>query len=220
MTDITSSENIILRVGEKQFHTSKYTLSRSNYFNTLWTVHPSTQTEFFVDADPDLFADILRYLRTSVYPLYHDATHGFDVPRYYALQSQAKLLQLDELSAWIANKEYLNAVWTSSRFVSATLYGEKQLEQMQNNLWSNEEKTRSFSFKQSDSKAWKCPTGVYLHDGNRNACVGTRCARVSGENIVAMRTYKIDAIVEKLEVREDVLVSRRPEVLPPYQGDL
>ncbi|OAQ72259.1 BTB/POZ domain-containing protein [Pochonia chlamydosporia 170] len=219
MTDITAShETILLRVGEKQFHTSKHTLSPSGYFNALFTIHPSPQTDFFLDADPDIFTDVLRYLRTHIYPLYHTPDNGFDVPRYHALLAQARLLQLDELAAWVSNKEYLNAVWTKTRFVSATLYGDRQLEQLQNNLWSNEERTRSFSFKQADSRAWKCPAGVYLHDGDKAACVKARCPGFGGEHVVSMRTFKIDAIVEKVEIREDVLVEMRPDVLPPYHG--
>ena len=178
------------------------------------------QKEYFIDVDPELFEHILRFLRTGTYPLFYNRDTGFDIARYMALLSQAKLLQIDTLSSWIEKKTYLKAVWIKTRFVSTTVYGEEQLSVLQEKSWSNREKPRSFSLHQSDSRVWSCPKDNFTHHGSRDACVRANCighTRAQAGDVVLMSKYKVESVVESLEYRSEVLQARQvPEVPPPY----
>lgn len=211
-------DRVVLRVGEKQFFTSRATLSTSGYFNVLWTLMPADQPEYFVDADPELFEHTLRYLRTQIFPLFYARDDGFDVVKYWALHNQAKLLQIDALASWIANEMYLNAVSVKTRLISTTAYGEEQLRTLQQKDWTSGDRVKSLSVKQTDARsAWKCPDGVIAHDGDSKACSRANCTFSRGNNYKAMRVFKVEALVETIEVNKEVLVAATTlEVPPPY----
>ncbi|KAL2043480.1 hypothetical protein N7G274_003787 [Stereocaulon virgatum] len=89
-----SNARINLQVGERCFTTLASTLSEgSSFFASLlsgrWEDSQSADGSFFIDADPDLFAHILRYLRRGVLPVVYEKGHGFDHAFYKALQEEA-----------------------------------------------------------------------------------------------------------------------------------
>ncbi|RAL06902.1 uncharacterized protein BO97DRAFT_447229 [Aspergillus homomorphus CBS 101889] len=65
---------------------------------------------YFIDADPDLFEHLLRYLRRGIFPIFYDRQKGHDYPKYFALLEEAKYFGIGELVTWLENGTYLRAV--------------------------------------------------------------------------------------------------------------
>ena len=68
---------VILQVGERRFNTTRSTLAAgSTYFKSLFSGNfadaRSEDGSYFIDADPDAFPTILRYLRHNVLPTFFD----------------------------------------------------------------------------------------------------------------------------------------------------
>jgi len=84
----SSDASIVLEVGERQFKTRVSTLTEeSSFFASMFSGRwPGTLSleggSIFVDADPDLFQHILRYLRRGVFPIFWNRNGGFDYCLY------------------------------------------------------------------------------------------------------------------------------------------
>ena len=94
---------------------SEYVLyDGSSFFASLlsdrWQDSRSDDGLYSIDADPDLFAHILCYLRRGVLPLVYQKTQGFDSAFYQTLQEEALYLGVEPLHKWIKEKGYLQAV--------------------------------------------------------------------------------------------------------------
>ncbi|KAJ3159728.1 hypothetical protein HDU86_001378 [Geranomyces michiganensis] len=102
-----------LDVGGREFLVGTSTLTiKSPYFAALLSGDFGNQLvndHIFIDADPDIFVHILRYLRVHEYPLFY--SHGeFDHSQYAQVRAAAEFFALDKLESWIANKNYMNTV--------------------------------------------------------------------------------------------------------------
>lgn len=110
----TSVEKIVLEVGERRFVTTRSTLTLgSTYFSTFLSepwANPGKNHS--IDADPDLFSHILRYLRRGLLPIFYDAMKGHDHALYLALLEEARYFQIPRLETWLSSKSYLDAVTT------------------------------------------------------------------------------------------------------------
>ncbi|KAJ0419346.1 BTB/POZ protein [Aspergillus carlsbadensis] len=97
------SDIIELQVGQQRFTALRSTLTeQSTNFKSLlsgrWNSARSDGS-YFVDADPDLFAHILNYLRRpDVYPIFYDDVKGHDYLKYHALLSEARYFGIDALA--------------------------------------------------------------------------------------------------------------------------
>ncbi|KAI9799638.1 MAG: hypothetical protein M1833_003953 [Piccolia ochrophora] len=110
-----SNTRVELQVGERRFTTLATTLSAgSTFFASLlserWEDSRSADGSFFIDADPDLFAHILRYLRRGVLPVVFDKIRGFDHAFYQELEAEAVYFGIEPLHEWIKDEGYLLAV--------------------------------------------------------------------------------------------------------------
>ncbi|KAK8217963.1 hypothetical protein IWZ01DRAFT_537631 [Phyllosticta capitalensis] len=106
---------ITLQVCTRRFVTTRDTLrSGSSYFDALlssrWAHNAQSDGSFFVDADPDLFAHILRFLRRGVYPVFFDVEKGHDYALYTALHEEARFFGIDNLFKWLEGKRYMKVV--------------------------------------------------------------------------------------------------------------
>ncbi|KAI1261494.1 hypothetical protein F5Y18DRAFT_199394 [Xylariaceae sp. FL1019] len=113
--DMDKTNKVKLQVGERQFLTTKDTLTgESAYFSALLSGRwngPDHDGSYFIDSDPELFVEVLRYLRSGNFPLYFDAkTSTFDYAKYAALLGEAQYFQIAKLEDWIQNKRFLKAV--------------------------------------------------------------------------------------------------------------
>ena len=100
---------------------------------------------YFIDADPDIFEHVLRYLRHGTYPLFYSKSQGYNYQQYLAVlertssfpdslplpaahlvhnensmivkssRLEARYLQIWSLEKWISDKTYHKAVKISHR---------------------------------------------------------------------------------------------------------
>ncbi|OLN87938.1 hypothetical protein CCHL11_00295 [Colletotrichum chlorophyti] len=106
---------MVVEVSGRRFNTSTQVLSRSPYFQELFSAHLPNWYRYgalHIDDDPDLFAHILRFLRTGTYPLYWNPETSFDYGLYAMMRQQAQKYMLFKLEAWIADRKYLEVVET------------------------------------------------------------------------------------------------------------
>ncbi|KAL8793928.1 MAG: hypothetical protein Q9195_003441 [Heterodermia aff. obscurata] len=82
-----------LQVGERKFITTKDTLSKSGFFAALlagpWEGDLLMDGSYFIDADPDIFDFVLKYLRHGTFPLFYDKVRGHDYRLYLAVLEQS-----------------------------------------------------------------------------------------------------------------------------------
>ncbi|KAK1985626.1 hypothetical protein LZ30DRAFT_707891 [Colletotrichum cereale] len=104
-----------IEVGGRRFVTTFEVLEKSPWFRHLFSIdfrnwyHDGV---FHIDNDGDLFAHILRYLRTGLYPLFWDARNGFDYAMYAMIKQQAHHYMLYDLEAWIKTQKFHDIVET------------------------------------------------------------------------------------------------------------
>ncbi|KAI0147448.1 hypothetical protein GGR57DRAFT_505626 [Xylariaceae sp. FL1272] len=89
----------------------------SAYFSALFSGRwngPDHDGSYFIDSNPELFVEVLRYLRSGNFPLYFDAkTSTFNYAKYTALLGEAQYFQIAKLEDWIVEKRFLKAVTIS-----------------------------------------------------------------------------------------------------------
>ncbi|GKT48080.1 uncharacterized protein ColSpa_08261 [Colletotrichum spaethianum] len=104
-----------LEVGGRRFVSTFEVLAKSPWFRHLFSVdfrnwyHDGV---FHIDNDGDLFAHVLRYLRTDLYPLFWDSNNGFDYAMYAMIRQQAHHYMLYDLETWILAQKFHDVVET------------------------------------------------------------------------------------------------------------
>ena len=66
---------VTIQVGERAFTTTQDTLSKSGVLTAMlsgsWEGDLLDNGSYFIDADPDIFEYVLRYLRHGIFPLFY-----------------------------------------------------------------------------------------------------------------------------------------------------
>jgi hypothetical protein len=109
----------MINVGGRPFTTLKSTLEQSPFLNAMlsdeWAGSACCIDEMpFLDRSPLLFEHILDFLRSSVPPIFWTRTNGFDLPLYASLLHEAEYFQLEALTTWIRNEQYINTISITS----------------------------------------------------------------------------------------------------------
>ncbi|KAI1426512.1 hypothetical protein F5Y12DRAFT_712960 [Xylaria sp. FL1777] len=170
-------EKIKLQVGERQFVTTRATLvGESAYFEALlsgrWNL--SGEDGYFIDSDPTLFTEILRYLRSGNFPLYFDPGSGtYDYAKYAALLGEAQYFGIQKLENWIRKQSYLDAV---KIHYSVNIIEDAESE----NLTVGADQRVDFSYLSRTKSVYQCPRGIYVHQGQPQKC-GRQCENARGE---------------------------------------
>ena len=80
---------VTIQVGERAFTTTQDTLSKSGFLTAMLSGSGEGDLldngSYFIDADPDIFEYVLRYLRYGIFPLFYDQSRGHDYHRYLAV---------------------------------------------------------------------------------------------------------------------------------------
>lgn len=207
-----------LRVGEEVFHTTKGTLAESRLLAAMFSIPQATEGEYFVDADPKMFEHILRYLRTRTYPLFYDNVKGHDHCLYALLAREAEFYQIDKLAAWLSARKYLQVVTKRMKHYAHEFIGDGQMRNM-HAYWKAEEDLTVMSFKTGSKKAWKCPSGIWEHDGFSTACVKARCFRSANHNSdwKIQNTVEVVGFMTTFEIRHDLLRSPPADEAAPSE---
>lgn len=121
--NICSVEPVLLNVGGREFRTTVGTLTANSgffaaYFSGRWTVPKLADGSVFVDADPDLFEHILRYLRHGIFPIAYDELHyRHDVNLYQRLTALAGYFDIPKLNTWLAESLWVKSVNVTHRLI-------------------------------------------------------------------------------------------------------
>lgn len=191
---------ITLQVGERRFITTAETMTQeSAFFAALFSErwdNAEADGSYFIDADPDLFEHILRYLRRGVLPIFYDDAKGHDHALYLALLEEAKYFQIPRLEHWLKGKRFLQAI--KIRYSADELEGTS---------WSE---TRSMDEYVEYHPLWQtkkvyiCPRGIFVHRGNPSAC-GRQCMNAQGD---AKNVYEDEQILKTLVIRKQTIVDQ------------
>ncbi|KAI0102111.1 hypothetical protein GGR51DRAFT_562782 [Nemania sp. FL0031] len=191
-----------LQVGERKFSTTKDTLMREgSYFSALLSSGWKDQRDddyHFIDSDPELFADILRYLRFGNYPLFFNPTTGtYDYAKYSALLSEVQYFGIEKLEDWIRNQRYLEAVKTR---YSLDVLGPDEAASLKRYSDTTIGAERwEFSYLQQGQKRYVCPRKVPEHYDNPGSC-GRKCRSFRGDSGVEYEeAHVITTIVTKTQ---------------------
>ena len=135
---------------------------------------------YFIDADPEIFKHILRYLRTRAFPLFYSRADGFDYGLYAALLAQAKFFGIPRLADWIRNRKYQEAVrirtsvnTSMSLMSNATVKGPSENDPASNGI--------TYNHLHIKKRVYRCPSKTPVHTEPSHC--GKRCAnaRVEGQ---------------------------------------
>lgn len=181
------NESIVtLQVGLEQYRTMRKTLTSESLFFTKLLSDPNAALpdgSYFVDADPDLFADILQYLRRGTFPIYFDVQKGHDLPRYIALLHEARHLKIHRLQEWLESRKYLAAVTVNHQFelrndegidISRVVGPNDSVQEL-----TTSNATVEYIPTWGVKKVYVCPRGIPVHMGNQDGC-GMRCHKAQG----------------------------------------
>lgn len=115
----------------------------------------------------------MRYLRSSVLPVFYDRSQGHDYYLYTAVLQQAQYFQIDKLGKWISDRQYHQAV-KIQRYGSV----ESGADAINETLGTDMEVEYHPSWK--TEKVYVCPREIASHRGNPRAC-GRMCRNRQGE---------------------------------------
>ena len=136
---------------------------------------------YFIDADGDVFAHVLRYLRHGTLPIFYDEVRGHEHAAYVALLEQARYFGVEPLRVWLDGRKYLAAV---------------KVEELSGSTGSDVGVEHHVVWK--TKKVYVCPRGIWNHRGNRAAC-GRLCRNAQGG---ADDEYVDEYVLRALEVRK------------------
>lgn len=138
-----------------------------------WELDKQADGSYFIDADPQIFKHVLRFLRHGVYPLCCDMTTGHDLGLYMAIHRQADFLLVPKLSDWLSKQQYFKAVTIdTSAEIAENLYSL---------FGSNDSDTRvHYHPSWRNIKKFVCPRRIGLHYGNPGNC-GRACKQAQGD---------------------------------------
>ncbi|KAK4164721.1 BTB/POZ protein [Cladorrhinum sp. PSN259] len=166
-SNMCSTDEVVLNVGGQEFITTIGTLvDRSDFFAALlsgrWNVSTNANGSIFIDADPAIFAHIIRYLRRGVFPLVFDEKTGdHNIGLYINLLPEAKYYQIRMLEAWLRDELYLKCVEHTSVW--------KYIWESPAQSWSSNASAQLVKVKTTTTHSWACPCMLRLeaHEGTR-----------------------------------------------------
>lgn len=151
---------------------------------------------YFIDADPDLFAHILRFLRQGTFPLFLKGK-SFDYSLYSALLDCARFFQVINLEGWLENEKYRNMV-TAVHTVHERC-GPELFSAAGNFHYADEE--MEFHPSLHTREAYVCPRNDEAHTSPKMC--GRACERTRGDRELE---YKEEQYWSALVVRKAVKI--------------
>ena len=196
----STTARVEFQVGERRFTTLASTIPENSLLGSIisgrWESCRSNDGSYFIDADPELFAHILRYLRRLVLPIFYSQTDGFNHSLYDALQAEAEYFGVDGLSDWIKDRGYLKAV--TNWYDVEEVKGEGVVG-LRYNAAVDGDTERSYHPSWRTEKVYQCPRNIVVHHGYPNRC-GRDCYKTKGD--------AEDAYAEK-DVLRTLIVTKR-----------
>jgi len=162
-----------------------------------WT--PQADGSYFLDADPEIFEHLLRFMRRpGSCPLFWSKDRGFDYDMYRRLQDEAEYFQVDALYQWIKDKKYKSAVTIyvhAPKVVEATCVPGAL-------LIGNYSESRHFVTK--TRQLYVCPRLIPEQRGAPGRC-GRACHKFQGDDD---DKYEAEAYTKMITVREEIMFNQ------------
>jgi hypothetical protein len=163
---------IVLNVGGRKFSTLKSTLKSFSWFDEHidWEDN-KTGDAVFIDANPDIFAHILNFMRRgSKFPLFWSKRDGFNVELYNELEIDADYFGLDDLRDWIRAGKFQDVLVTSDVMVKSKLLWTIVAPDQKDNIEGTNTEIVSSTIIDTDAeyKRWVC--GMYPDHSNSEDC--------------------------------------------------
>lgn len=199
---VATRNSITLQVGERRFITTAETMTQeSAFFAALLSGRwddAEADGSYFIDADPDLFEHILRYLRRGVLPIFYDNANGHNHALYLALLEEAKYFQIPRLERWLKGNRFLQAI--KIRY---------SVEELEGTSWAETRATDEYVEyhpRWQTRKVYICPRGICSHRGNPRAC-GRQCmnAKSNEGNIFEDEQFLTTLIIRKQTVIDQAI---------------
>lgn len=200
--DLAGDGPITLQVGERRFVTNPTTLTgESPYFARMLSAQwrrAQADGSYFVDADGDLFAHILRYLRSGTLPFFYEKSRGHDYSKYHMLLAEAEYFGIEGLKDWLKNNKYEYAL-TVHHYVRTV----RDIDDLH--------KTRTADCELEYHPTWKtrkvyiCPQKIDDHRGDPSACT-RRCKKIQGD---AADEYEEEEYPEILVIQRSISLDNR-----------
>ena len=190
--------NITLDVGGRIFKTLLSTLiSESGYFRALfsekWESTSNKDIPHFIDADPDTFEHLLRYMRRpSLFPLFWSRATGFDYDLYNRVGHEARYFQVDELSNWIEEQGFIDNIITK-----VDISSEQSIDQIRSTTIKGNEEV-SYRWVLKSRHVYLCPRGITVHRGHPEMC-GAACHRAQAGTKVDYEEEKYTKVISILK---------------------
>ncbi|KAI2483211.1 hypothetical protein Ptr902_05528 [Pyrenophora tritici-repentis] len=145
-----------------------------------FTWEPQADGSYFMDADPELFEHLIRFMRRpESYPLFYDQAKGFDYDLYRRLEAEAEYFQINLLTEWIKSEKYLEAVKTITTAVSSRVISDTSLLTMDHAPLS-QNRSQEYHFIPRIIKSYVCPRNIVVHMGQKDRC-GMACNKARGD---------------------------------------
>ena len=195
---------ITLDVGGRLFKVSADVLTAESglfkrQLSDRFTWVPQADGSYFLDADPEMFEHLLRFMRRpSNFPLFWSKHGGFDYDLYQRLQAEAEYFQVDALYQWLKDKKYKSAVTIyvhAPKVVEATCVPGAFLDGSQSENRHFVKKTRQW---------YVCPRAIPGHRGAPGRC-GKACQRFQGDD---EDKYEAEDYTEMITVREEIIFNQ------------
>ncbi|KAJ8118554.1 hypothetical protein OPT61_g488 [Boeremia exigua] len=196
---------IILDVAGRTFKVSvDILIASSGFFQRQlsarfnWT--PQRDGTYFLDADPELFEHLLRFMRRpSIFPLFWAKDRGFDYNLYQRLQAEAGYFKVFTLYQWIMDKRYLDAITIHTHLPQVCELDDISHDTMAANI--SEERF----YTPKVHKTYVCPRGIVVHYGKRDAC-GRACRDAQGDDDT---DYDEEDYIEVVSVRSEIVFDEK-----------
>ncbi|KAI2628637.1 BTB/POZ protein [Hypoxylon sp. NC1633] len=178
---------VTLQVGERRFTTLHDTLtSESTYFGARLSGRWNDVDQdgvYFIDADPEIFEHILRYLRSGNFPVFFDAsTQTFDHAKYLSLLCEARYFGIPKLEEWVEKERYLDVVQIKKSTVTVHDIDTQGSGYLNKTMTANTRMDMSTTW--DTKQVYVCPRDILVHRGDKARC-GLACekarARVGGD---------------------------------------
>lgn len=159
---------------------------------------------YFLDADPEIFKHVLRFLCHGIYPLAYDSVNGHDLGLYAAISRLADRLQVEKFPVWLKEQRYLRVVQIqiSTWIAQEEVDNEAGLVRSRMSNRTNEGNVKFQYFPTFDFVSrYLCPRGIEEHYDNSDAC-GKTCKKVQGGK---EDEYEDNGMLSTLIVKERTL---------------
>jgi hypothetical protein len=201
----THPKIITLNVGGRKYETAIDTLRSESglfarNFSDGYTWEPQAKGSYFLEANPDLFEHLLRFMRRpEIFPLFYTKADGYNYDLYNHLEAEALYFQMDTLHKWLKAKIYLQAFKTE---IGAPVIRNISLASQ---IMPAVDENEDMHVVACTRKVYLCARQIAAHRGRADLCGGA-CHRRQADDAVV---YEDEPYWQVLTVKKEVVFDQK-----------